>query len=398
MKQFLYVSLFLLLLLGCNETAVPTPTVPTEPTATINTPATATNIPTLSATAPPTAIHTPAPATEAVSHFSNLIFADKPLIDETSGAEVLGENPNFPPFVPEVYAHWDYINMSTEDVITRRWYHNDELWLEREENWSYDEAGTVFDVNVYDYEQGLRGGEYRLELLLNGALQLTGQFSIQTPDPVGPITAEGRTAVAHEDQLQITGDNINQTWTTNGPVTSMDWLPNGTALIFAVRRIAYPDIPLLFQGGHELWLLDLESGQQKQLAQLEENVHRPHVSPNGRFITLFAGSGYGDACFTSAGLSIMELNEQNEVVSLTDVTTYNGLIPSEYGIHFNQYTDYEEPRFNESKYPGVWEADNTLRISIVYTCVENSPSGPSGVYELDVAGQTAVFIEPLPES
>lgn len=82
---------------------------------------------------------------------------------------------------PEVFARWDFKNVSPESYLIRRWFRNGVMWLERRETWKYGLNGSVNNISIYDYDNGMLPGDYRLEISLEGFPNslLVGYFTIQ---------------------------------------------------------------------------------------------------------------------------------------------------------------------------------------------------------------------------
>ncbi len=114
--------------------------------------------------------------------FSNLRFS-------TSGN---GEpQTTFPAGTQEIYALWDYDGMSVSDRMQRTWYRNEVQCVDRAETWDYNKYGTigaVRDVYLYDYLDGIEQGQWRVDLYLNGELQVSGSFTVG--DGVGQAGGE----------------------------------------------------------------------------------------------------------------------------------------------------------------------------------------------------------------
>ncbi|MCB0078563.1 MAG: hypothetical protein KDD73_14210 [Anaerolineales bacterium] len=116
----------------------------------------------------------PPPDDLAVAQFSNLRFA-------TTGE---GEaQASFPATTEEMYAIWDYAGMEGDDTFTRKWFRNDALEVEHvDEAWdylTYGSTGTVRDIYLYDYVDGIDAGRWRVELYVNGTLQTSAEFDVQ---------------------------------------------------------------------------------------------------------------------------------------------------------------------------------------------------------------------------
>ncbi len=135
-------------------------------------------------TPPPTA----PPATEAratatpvpeeneplrLASFSDLRFATS-----SDGAT----QSSYPNGTEVIYAIWNYDGMQNGDNMTRVWYLNDELFIERVEAWDlakYGASGTVRDIFMYDYIDGIDVGQWRVELYINGEAPLVGTFTVE---------------------------------------------------------------------------------------------------------------------------------------------------------------------------------------------------------------------------
>lgn len=94
------------------------------------------------------------------------------------------EQANFPVGTEEIYAIWDYDDMREGDVMERLWYHDDQLYVERRESWDlfkYGFVGSVRDVYLFDYIDGIDPGRWRVELYLNGELVESAQFTVGSP-------------------------------------------------------------------------------------------------------------------------------------------------------------------------------------------------------------------------
>lgn len=90
----------------------------------------------------------------------------------------------FPSGTEEVYSIWDYTGMTANDKMERLWFHNNEQYVAREQQWpfeTYGFTGTVRDIYLYDYIDGIDDGQWRVELYLNGELQIIGNFTVGSP-------------------------------------------------------------------------------------------------------------------------------------------------------------------------------------------------------------------------
>lgn len=191
MSRFIFIYLFLLVfLVGCggivgpDATPVPFGQVPAGGTIVVVEGTEATNTPTpvpgeptevvtvteqpATVTAVPEKEGTPEPAA-----FRQLRFAT-----ENDGVSQV----TFLSGTQEIYALWDYVGITNGDTMRRIWYLNDQLYVERGEGWNfgkYGSSGTRGDVFMYDYIDGIDSGRWRVELYLNGELQVEGGFTVQ---------------------------------------------------------------------------------------------------------------------------------------------------------------------------------------------------------------------------
>lgn len=103
--------------------------------------------------------------------FSNLTFSATP--DGPAGYV-------FPVGSAQIFARWNYANPPPGTTVLRRWYRNGVLWLERREPWMLGGVGTVQNVSIYDFINGLLPGDYYVEISLDGLAGslVTGYFSI----------------------------------------------------------------------------------------------------------------------------------------------------------------------------------------------------------------------------
>lgn len=111
----------------------------------------------------------------AGGRFTELRFA-------TSGEGVA--QANFPEGTEEIYAIWNYDGMKAGDTMERVWYLNDQEYVSRSEEWDflkYGFSGSVRDIYLYDYIDGIDPGSWRVELFLNGEQQLIGTFTVGGP-------------------------------------------------------------------------------------------------------------------------------------------------------------------------------------------------------------------------
>jgi hypothetical protein len=116
-----------------------------------------------------------ATAPVGTQRFSNMRFA--------VSADGQGQA-TFPSGTEEVYALWDYTGMTANDKVERLWFLNNAEYVKREQQWAFETygfTGTVRDIYLFDYIDGVDDGQWRVELYLNGELQLIGNFTVGSP-------------------------------------------------------------------------------------------------------------------------------------------------------------------------------------------------------------------------
>lgn len=391
MKKYLLLFILLILLLvACQpvpEQSVALPTLPGPPpaaTPTLAVPATdPTEIP-AEATAvasEPTAV--PATNTDSTPQFSHLTLLPNGVVP-----------PSDTPFTTqELYAVWEYTGMTAADQVERLWYFDGELWLERNEPWDmakYGANGRIEDVYVYDYEPNLRAGDYRLVLKVNGIELASAEYTIPS-FTVGPvIEPESGMVAAVQGRKTLVLRRVDWTttaWESFGDIVDLAWLPGGQGIVYSEQIVANAELPGTLGLRHNLWLQNVLTGQKYQLGSTDENLHSPVVSPDGRYLALYSGTLYGDACFVDANLHIIELDASGQRVNLFELADFSG-VPAVEGAMAqpNLFGPGDGPF---EPVPGQWVDSQTLTTRLVWYC---SQSDAAGMYALDLNGRTAVKI------
>lgn len=395
MKHFLFV-LILLSVAGCspatneNNTEQATITLPTPIVANGNNP---TPIQSTITTPPVNATTVPQPEPTAVSEtnqppsFYDLRFATTPSASPT----VI-----FPARTEQIFALWDFANMPTTQPATMRrvWRYNGDAWLDREEVWDvgqYGTTGTMTAVSIYDFEGGgLLSGNYEVDLYLNGQILLSGSFIVEGEEPtVAAIDSEGRSIVALNDTELTLVDRGGRSFKlvdTDHPISEIIWLPPGNKVVF-VTRDATEQI-----GGsglgvkHALWLFELGSFDAVPLGFYDEDFHEVGASANGRYLSLIAGTSYGDACMVDRSFYVMQLNDSGQRTNLYELAQFNGVPRGQLGQLSSFYP------VNSSD----WLDNNQLTLEIAATCLtEEDDQTLPGIYQLDVANLSATRIGDL---
>lgn len=375
--------LILLLLTACAAPAAPNATA-TPSSLTLPTPV-------LSATALPTDIAAPAQPTPtlAVSDptaptFHNLRFVTSP---------DAAPQPHFPQGAEQIFAIWDYANIPAKATVRRVWEFNGEPWLDREEAWAGAASGTVRDVSVYNFTGGgLEPGKYEVWLHLDSVVLANGRFwvnaasePLSVPSPNGALVAQrlGDRSLVLTQPVNLLTDLA----TTDHPISEIVWLPSGDKLLIVTQDTTEQIAPSTLGIRHALWLVDAATGHTEPLGSYDEDLHEVGVSPNGRFLSLISGSGYGDACMVDRTLAIMSLDEQGNRLSVLSETQFAGL-PQENAAGMYQLYPVDN---------GRWTANNQFEIAIAATCLleTDNPTLP-GLYQINPTTLQAERIGSLP--
>ncbi len=383
LKRFgILLYLLIGLLAACS---LPSTTTDLKPTL-VSSQVTAVSTPTPAATQPPTATVPPQPdatATARIPTFSQLNF-------QTSN----GSGSVFPSGTEEVFAVWQYHNMTAEDFVQRVWRYNGEPWLEREELWDFDTysaTGTVNNISVYNFEGGgLAPGHYELTLYINGQPQAHAAFEIEGTAVV-TLSAEAQSFIAQvlngSTLVLQNGRNESTEIAQMNHIVELVWFVgdnNGLYLLWVDQDSSQQISGATLGIKHALWLVDITTMAQVQLGSYEDDFHSVSVANDGLHIAAISGTNYGDACFVDRNFYILELNDAHELLAVNGRSAFEGAPVS-------------EDLFIYPVDNGRWLDGTTFEIGFDITCV-NKEEVPelAGVYQLDVEGLTAVRSESLP--
>ncbi|MAT98029.1 MAG: hypothetical protein CL608_12860 [Anaerolineaceae bacterium] len=402
MKHYLSLSIFFILLLAaCQPTPADEPSLPTlmptnitvEPTPTLaeatTEPGEATAVPTQSATAESTAEPVPATATPTQAPVSNPQFSNLALLPNRASLSAGWPQPYTPIATDELYAVWNYSGMTAADQLERLWYYNGDLWLERSEAWDmnkYGANGRVEDIYVYDYEPNLPPGHYRVVLKVNGVELASAEHTIPA-NTVGPKVEpnSGFTAAVQNNKTLVLRrvDGTTASWNSFGDIVDFAWLPGGQGIVYTEQIVVNAELPGTLGLRHNLWLQNVVTGQKHQLGSTDEDLHTPIVSPDGRYLALYSGTLYGDACGVDADLHIMELTADLQRANLIDLADFSGFpvvagaIPQP-----NLWGPGDGPA---EPIPGKWVDGQTLEARVIWICAETKAHG---TYQLDINDRT----------
>jgi hypothetical protein len=126
----------------------------------------------------------------------------------------------FPAGTPLISARWDYANIPVGAMMQRDWYLNGVLFRSVWEPWSayWGSSGRLTHVAIYDYEEGMASGNYRLVIYLrdNPGVRVETTFTIGSAvQPDGPTLF------------------FNLTFSTSPDGPAIAIFPRGTREVFA---------------------------------------------------------------------------------------------------------------------------------------------------------------------
>jgi hypothetical protein len=298
----------------------------------------------------------------------------------------------FPTKTKRIYAVWEYRNMRDGMVVRRDWYHNDKLWISREEPWDfakYGANGTMRDISVYELDAGLPFGVYRFELYIDSKPQpifggvywptftiSPNEFRLQVASPNGSWTA-----LVHDPTLLSVIDpngNVREMY-SGKEIANLVWFPDSQHLLFVDRDRSAEVIGTNRGIRDQLWILDLVSRETHLLHESDSVlgvVGGLVISPDGRYAVSTEGSGDVDACFVSLQLLFFERGGDFQSVTVIRQEQFGGL-----------------PNVPDSTvYPdnaGTWQSSSQFAVPLKVTCVtDDSLAGP---YLFDLANRTAVL-------
>jgi hypothetical protein len=290
--------------------------------------------------------------------------------------------------------------MGPDEVMGRTWFKDGALWLEREEAWdseAHGAEGMLSAVSIYDFEDGLDPGSYLLQLKIDGQIQQEASFNILGPEGVDVVTlalsSETRNAqVINGNRLVVEdmdGGNRRELALVNEEIIDLRWFSDGRHLLYVEvdRSEQVNGSPIGLK--HALGLVDVDTGALSQLSTFEENLHSPLIPFGSGYITLFKGTGYGDACFVDRQLQIMALDENFQRTGLYARPDFQGAPVSE---------SYWLFPIGKLSWP---DNESLLQVSFEVTCaVFSNPEDEGlqlrGEYVLNMTDFTAERVAELP--
>ncbi|MFN8418964.1 MAG: hypothetical protein U0528_06940 [Anaerolineae bacterium] len=135
----------------------------------------------------------------------------------------------------QIYARWNYINIGPEARVTRHWYLNGQLFINRSDPWTYGANGRLNSISIFDFSEGLTPGYWHVVIFLEPqaaypAAVLEGDFVIADYQPGPQPIPNGQPAFS----------NLTMSSSAAGATTFQ--FPAGTPLVSA--RWDYANIPI----------------------------------------------------------------------------------------------------------------------------------------------------------
>lgn len=271
-------------------------------------------------------------------------------------------------------------------LIRRDWYHNNVLWITREEPWDfakYGASGTMRDISVYELDSGLLSGAYRFELYIDTKPQpifgglywptftiMENEFSAQAYSPNGAWLAFVRDPAL----LSVVGaSGTLQDMYAGKEITNLVWLTDSKHLIFVDRDRSNQNaagLGIL----DDLWIINVETGQSLLLYQdngpLLKQLLVSSRSDGTYFVAAVEGSGYADACLVNARVVFFEINQEFEASSRYVQMDFAG-VPT------------GQDMFVYPSDQGEWLNNSEFRVPLDFTCTTDTTLKGSYIFDLD---------------
>jgi len=322
---------------------------------------------------------TPAP-TVSGPHFSReILFATQP--DPALASRTFARK------TPQVYALWRYSGMTNGLRVRREWLQNGQPYLERENDWDfkkYGANGLMTDTAIFDFAEGLPNGHYELRLYIDRQPQFSEadapfrsfDLGIATSSPgLSPDSRYLAFEAGPGVLIVMDGAGRRREIARADAIAGLGWLPDSLHLAYSI----FHDNPDPRQRQFDLWLVDIETGDTRQLNRAGESLSQPLVSPDGKRIAALEGNGAGGLCSDALGLAIIELDRATlaraKIILLDDfagLSAPNGAAKA--------FVADTPPR------PGAWQSPTVIETRLSWTCAENPPDQ---TYALDTLALTA---------
>lgn len=138
----------------------------------------------------------------------------------------------FPVGTTQVFARWNFQNVSPESRLRRQWFRDGALFIQKEEAWTWGVNGRLSSISIYDFTEGLTPGYYHVVISLvpyAPAAQVIGDFV---------IAAYPSTVVPPSGSMSFSG--LTMSASAAGP--AMTYFPAGTPVVSA--RWNFANIPV----------------------------------------------------------------------------------------------------------------------------------------------------------
>jgi hypothetical protein len=273
----------------------------------------------------PAATQAPSTTSEQTPEFANLILTRYPYLRKSQIV--------FPKGTPYIYAVWDYKGMQEGMVVRLEWYRHGELWLEQEELWDFEKygsSGTMFDISIYNFVDGIDPGLYVLDLYVDDVHVIgSGYFQVWSRSySVKPQASPDGNYIARVEPpgmilLQKWGKKERELLTVD-EIASLAWFPGSGHLLYVnVNRFAQDEFENM-KLGFETWIVDIKTGDRKMIASTAHALRMGKPSPGGRYVVGISGSGWADACNIDSYLIVLRLDRDHNRIATYRLEDFSG--------------------------------------------------------------------------
>jgi hypothetical protein len=237
----------------------------------------------------------------------------------------------------------------TEGMIVRReWYRHGELWIVREQPWDfakYGAEGTMFDVSIYDFVDGIDSGMYVLDLYVDDVKLINSKF-FEIKSSAYNVAPQASPDGEYLASVEPPGTILLQKWGKKSrellavdEVASLAWFPGSGHLLYVNVNRFEQDEYHNYMLGFETWVVDINTGERNIIASTAENFRVGTPSPGGRYVAGKSGTGWADACYFSSYLMVLKLDRDHNRIATYRLEDFSGV-----GKNLGEASWYIHPR------------------------------------------------------
>lgn len=219
-------------------------------------------------------------------------------------------------------------------LVRREWYRHGELWIEREEEWDfakYGAEGTMYDISIYDFVNGIDPGYYTLSLYVDD-VKLRSLHYFEVKDRHYRVDPQASPDGNYLASVKPPGTILLQKWgkqarelLTVDEIAALAWFPGGEHLLYVNANRFSQDEFHDYRLDFETWVVNIHTGERKIIASTVENFRGGTPSPGGRYVAGISGSGWGDACYFSSYLMVLKLDRDHNRIATIRLDDFNGV-------------------------------------------------------------------------